>query len=245
VIPAVKRSILATALSVAATVAGAAQIPEYPFVSAPGSADSKVAPDIAHCALTVSVRDADASKAAAAVQSRFEAVLAMFAAGHVADADIEADKVDKNVLTENEHETVGIKGYELARHVSFTSRQLESLPPLEQSLLHAPNVTDISCRFDRTDRAALEADLMTSALKSAREEAERLAAPLGRHVVAAMAVSKVSFADIPGEFGFGDRQMISASASRRMFKRSALADELLVPATVELSESVNVLFKVE
>ena len=244
-ITAMKTLIPATALLLLGTVAGAAEIPDYPFVFAPGSADSKVAPDVARCALTVNAREPDASKAAAAVQSRFEAVLAMFAANHVADADIEADKVDKNVLTENEHESVAIKGYDLSRHVSFTVRQLESLPPLEQSLLHASNVTDISCRFDRTDRAALEAELMTRALKSAREGAERLAAPLGRHVVAAMAVSKVSFASIPGEFGFGDRDVVSVAAERRMFKRTSVADELLVPASIELSESVNVLFKVE
>jgi hypothetical protein len=239
------RLLPAVALALIMLPAAASELPDYPFVFAPGSADSKVAPDVAHCALTVNAREPDASKAAAAVQSRFEAVLAMFAANHVADADIEADKVDKNVLTENEHESVSIKGYDLARHVSFTVRQLESLPSLEQSLLHASNVTDISCRFDRTDRAALEAELMTRALKSAREDAERLAAPLGRHVVAAMAVSKVPFSSIPGQFGFGDREMFSGAAERRMFKRTSVADELLVPGTIELSESVDVLFKVE
>jgi len=53
----------------------------------------------------------------------------------------------------------------------------------------APNVTNIACQFDRTDRARIEADLMTKRLHSARDEGDKLAVPLAA-TSPAVAVSK-------------------------------------------------------
>jgi uncharacterized protein DUF541 len=135
------------------------------------------------------------------------------------------------------------------RNVKFTVRQLESVAPVEVSLVRSPNITNIDCRFDRTDRATVEANLLTKALHSARDEAEKLAGPLGRHVTAAVAVSKVPFDSIGGSFGLSDGSAAMAKIDR-MFKKSVgtddlRGDELLVPSTIHMSVSVNVLFKME
>jgi hypothetical protein len=77
-------------------------------------------------------------------------------------------------------------------------RRLQFLAPIEMSLVRSPNVTNISCQFDRTDRAAMGADLLTKALHSTKDESDKLAGPVGRHVTAAVAVSTMSFDSLRG-----------------------------------------------
>jgi hypothetical protein len=68
-------------------------------------------------------------------------------------------------------------------------------------------------------------------------------------VSAAVAISKVPFESIGGSFGFADRYDAMAKIDR-MFKKSVgpedlRGDELLVPSTIHMSVSVNVLFRME
>jgi len=227
----------------------AAEIPDYPFVFVVGKADVEIAPNIASCSLTLRAREQDPAKAAAIVEDRLKTVLAAFKTNHIAPNDIESFTIEKQVLTNeyNDNQAAVIKGYDVLRNVKFAVRQLESVAPIETTLVKSPNVTNIACQFDRTDRARIEADLMTKALHSARDEGDKLAVPLGRHVTAAVAVSKVPFDSIAGAFGLG-----AGSAMERidrMFKKSVSSDdqrdELLVPLTIHLAVSINVLFKME
>ena len=227
----------------------AAEIPDYPFVFVVGKADVEIAPNIASCSLTLRAREQDPAEAAAIVEDRLKTVLAAFKTNHIAPNDIESFTIEKQVLTNeyNDNQAAVIKGYDVLRNVKFAVRQLESVAPIETTLVKSPNVTNIACQFDRTDRARIEADLMTKALHSARDEGDKLAVPLGRHVTAAVAVSKVPFDSIAGAFGLG-----AGSAMERidrMFKKSVSSDdqrdELLVPLTIHLAVSINVLFKME
>ncbi len=97
---------------------------------------------------------------------------------------------------------------------------------------------------DDKDRKDIEADLLVRALQSAKDQADKLAQPLGRHVGAAVAVSKLPFDSIASSFGQGGVASIAVSAMRA-FKKSAMPDALLVPSTISLSASVNVLFKMD
>ena len=117
------------------------------------------------------------------------------------------------------------------------------MPPIEVSLVGSANVENINCQFDRSDRAVIEADLLTKAIQNARMQADKLAEPLGRRVVSASAVSKSPFDSIAASLGMGGYS--SDFNGRMMFKRSVSADLMLVPASIYLSASVNVLFKVE
>lgn len=228
----------------------AAEIPDYPFVFVVGKADIETPPNIAACSLTLRAREQDPGKAASIVEDRLKAVLATFKTNHIVPKDIESFTVEKQVLTseDNDNQQAVIRGYDVWRNVKFTVRQLESVAPIETFLLKSPNITNISCQFDRTDRTSMEADLMTKALHSAKDEGDKLAVPLGRHVTAAVAISKVPFDSIAGSFGLGEGSAMEKID--RMFKKSVIADdlhgdELLVPATIRMSVSVNVLFKME
>jgi uncharacterized protein YggE len=229
----------------------AAEIPDYPFVFVVGKSDTDTPPNIATCSLTLRARDPDPGKAASVVEDRLKSVLATLKTNQIGPSDIESFNIEKQVLTDENSDNARavIKGYDVWRNLKFTVRQLKSLPPVEVALVRSSNVTNIGCRFDRTDRAAVEGDLLTKALRSARDEAGKLAEPLGRHVAAAVAISKVPFEGIGGSFGFGDNSAAMAKIDR-MFKKSVgpddlHSDELLVPSTIHMSVSVNVLFKME
>jgi uncharacterized protein YggE len=227
-------------------VAGAADIPEYPFVFVIGKADADLPPDMASCTLTLRARDPDPGKAATVVATRLQAVLTTLGANQVQAADIESFRVAKQAITSQRDlvDPVRIEGYELWRTLKFKLYRLDSLAPIVDSLTAAPNVTDLDCQFDRTDSAAQEAELLTKALHDARDQADRLAGPLGRHVVAAAAVSRSPFDSISSALGVGSQSNF-LQARDRMFRKSVTADALLVPATIHLSASVNVLFRMD
>jgi len=233
-----------------ASGAFAAEIPDYPFVFVVGKADIETPPNIATCSLTLRAREPDADKAASVVEDRLKAVLTTLKTNHIPPGDIESFSIQKQILTnENDYNEPIIRGYEVSRSLKFTARQLESVAPVEGSLVKAANMVDISCQFDRTDRAAMEGELLTKALHRAREEADKLAEPLGRHVIAAVAISKAPFDSLGASFGFSDSPGAMAKFDR-MFKRSVdpgvlRGEDLLVPATIHMSVSVNALFKME
>jgi Protein of unknown function (DUF541) len=145
-------------------------------------------------------------KADSTVAERLKSVLATLSAKHVSPGDIESFSINKQILTNNEYGAKGpavIRGYDVSRALKFTVRQLDSLPAIESSMVGEPNIENIYCRFDRKDRQSIEADLLTKALQSARDQADR------------------------------------------MFKKSADPNLLLVPSTISMSATVNVLFKME
>jgi uncharacterized protein YggE len=232
-------------LLLCASATFAADIPDYPFVFVTGKAASDTPPNIAQCSLTIRAVDQDAAKGQSIVEARLNAVLAMLIDKGIATDDIESSKISKQILTPdfNSKQPL-IRGYDMSRSLEFKSRQLTTLPAIEDGLVGAPNVEQISCQFDRTDREALEADLLNKAIHSAREQGDKIAQSLGRHVAAAVAASKAPFDSIASGLGLGDRPA-DFQAGNRMFKKSVSADELLVPSTVHMSVSVNVLFKMD
>jgi uncharacterized protein YggE len=152
----------------------AADIPDYPFVFATGNADIDTPPDLAVCSLTVRDIDLDPGKAESTVDGRLQAVLASLNAKDVANGDIESFNLSKQILS-NEYtdkEPAQIRGYDLHRGLQFKVRQLASLPAIEDGLVGSANVEQIECRFDRRDRAALEADLLVKALHNAKEQGD-------------------------------------------------------------------------
>jgi len=227
------------------SVTYAADIPDYPFVFVVGKADIDTAPNIAICSLSLRSIDPDPGKAESVIDGRLKSILATLSAKHISANDIESSHLDKQIMlgeTRN-GEPASIQGYDVSRRIKFTARQLDFLPSIELAFMGSPNVENINCQFDRTDRAVVEADLLTKAIHSARDQADKLAEPLGRHVTVAVAVSKLPFDSIARMLGLGGESL--PPGFDRMFKKSISSDELLVPATIPLSVTVNVLFKME
>lgn len=170
--------------------------------------------------------------------------MGILTANDVAPGDIESFNVSKQILSTEYHEKepAAIRGYDFTRTLQFKVRQLKSLPAIEGGFVGSPNVEHVNCQFDRTDRAAIEAGLLTKAVHSAKDQANKLAEPLGRHVITAEAVSQVPFYSIAGALAGGE-QLAELERSNRMFEKSLSAETLLVPSTIHVAVWVNVLFK--
>jgi uncharacterized protein len=222
----------------------AADIPDYPFVFVTGKAEIDTPPDFAVCSLIVRAIDQDPGRAESTVDGRLKSVLGILAANGVAPVDVESFDISKQILSTaySEKEPAEIRGYDFTRSLQFKVRQLKALPAIKEGFVGSPNVEQVSCEFDRTDRAAIEADLLTKAVHSARDQANKLAGPLGRHVTSAEAVSQVPFGSIAGALGVGSTQP-ELEGMNRMFEKSMSAEALLVPSTIHMSVWVNVLFK--
>jgi uncharacterized protein len=222
----------------------AADIPEYPFVFVTGKAEIDTPPDFAVCSLTIRAIDQDPGKAESTVDGRLKSVLGILTANDVAPTDIESFNVSKQILSTayDEKEPAAIRGYDFTRSLKFKARRLKSLPVIEEGFVGSPNVEQVNCEFDRTDRAAIEAELLTKAVNSARDQAVKLAEPLGRHVTTAEAISQVPFYSIAGALAGGD-QLAEFERMNRMFEKSASAEALLVPSTIHMAVWVNVLFR--
>lgn len=240
-----KISLLVLGLLACSVNAFAEDIPAYPFVFVTGNAEAETPPDIAACSLTIHAIDADAGKAESTVDSRLKALLNVLSQKGVAADDIESFNVNKQILSTayDEKQPATIRGYDLTRSLSFKVRQLKSLPAIEVEFIGAANLEQINCQFDRTDRHAIEADLVAKALRAAKDQAEKFATPLGRRVTTAQAISQIPFASIPDAFGLGNRATVERMD--RMFRKSTTQDDLLVPATIHLQVGVNVLFRME
>ena len=228
-------------------------LPAYPFINVTGHALKAVSPDLARINFTVKARDANAEAAARAVAERVEAALAQLAAAGVAAADIDAPGVAKDVVFDRES---GVSGgtrrgpprYEVSRSFSVLLRKVASWPELGTKLLEMPNVEALGAQFDRTDRPALEAELLAAAAHDAQQRAERMAAGFGQHLGAVQAISQDPFEEISTRFLRAD--MRYAYETDRMFKLSAgrndsPASQVLVPATIPLAASVNALYRLE
>jgi len=228
-------------LFIGASATFAADIPDYPFVFVVGRADVDTPPDIARCTLTLRSIEQDPMKAESTINGRLKSLLEALSARHVSANDIESFNINKQILTNdsNDKGPAVIRGYDVSRRLKFTSHQLDGLPAIENSMVGAPNIENIDCQFDRSDRDVIEAGLLTKALQSARAEADKLAQPLGRHVTAAVAVSQLPFDAIAGSL------MSGRSGSAMMFRKAVSADELLIPSSISMSATVNVLFKME
>ena len=234
------RHALAAALVITfAAASQASQLPDFPFVFARGSARLDVVPDIGTLTFRVYARRADPAKATAVVQERSQQLLKSFSERKIAQKDIVAHEIDKNVVREREKEEPKVVGYEVARRFSVTLRDLKNCEPLVKALLAMEDVIDVSATFDRTDRKKIEAELTAKAGQDAREEAERLARGLGAQLGSVFAISESGFAGLGEEFGMGE-------AYRESFSNDAFPYKILfVPATISLEKKVTAIFKLK
>ena len=228
-------------------------LPAYPFINVTGHALKAVTPDLAKVNFTVKARDPSAEVAARTAGERAQQVLDLLTAAGVAPADIDAHEVAKEVIFDRDSgfssggARRGPPHYEVSRSFSVLLRKVASWPELGTRLLEMPNIEGLGTQFDRTDRPALEAELVAAAAHDAQQRAERMAAGFGQHLGAVQAISQDPFEEISARLLRAD--MRYAYEADRMFKLSAAgndsASQVLVPATIPLAASVNAIYRLE
>jgi uncharacterized protein len=224
-------------------------LPPFPFINVTGHATRDIGPDLARIRFTVKARDASAEVAAHTVSARAQQVLDLLSTNGIAVTDIDAHEVAKYVVFERDSGISsgarrGPPRYEVARSFSVLLRKVSSWPDIGAKLLEMENVEDLGAQFDRTDRKALEAELVDAAAHDAQKRAELVAAGFGQRLGAVQAVSQDPFEGISSRFLGGE----NSYAGVAQFKVSAArvsGEQLLVPATIPLGTSVNAIYRLE
>jgi uncharacterized protein len=228
-------------------------LPAFPFINVTGHAVKAVTPDLARVSLTIKARDPSAEVAARAVADRVQEVLDLLAKAGIATADIDAHAIAKEVVFERDPgfsngARRGPPRYEVSRTFSVVLRNLAAWPELGTRLLEMPTVEDLEAQFDRTDRAALEAELLSAAAHDAQQRAERIASGFGERLGAVQAISQDPFEEISGRFLRADMRYAyegSPTAGLGAPRGHGEAAQVLVPPTIRAGASVNAIYRLE
>ncbi|MBB3222969.1 SIMPL domain-containing protein [Pseudoduganella umbonata] len=182
---------LALLLAAACGAAGAADLPAHPFVSTSGKAQTWVEPDIAALYFETGAQDGSAGQAAAALDELSAAIAALLAEHGVAEGDIDGAELAKKTVSLSKPAADGsTMAYLLTRHYRVQVRDLARLPDLVAALLAREHVDSLSASFDRTDRNAIERELMGQAAADARANGTLLAEAFGRKLGPAVAIAR-------------------------------------------------------
>jgi uncharacterized protein YggE len=224
-----------------ASATAASDLPGFPFVYARGVAKTKVKPDMCVVDFRVRVRDRTSTDAMKAVESRSAKALAVLFEHGVKREDLKGFEIQKHAVHEwDEDEKAKLTGYEIARNIQFTLRDLTQYEPMVSILLKMENVVDIYTNFDRTDREDIESRLLADAVSKARAKAELMAKGSGQRIVKLRAISQHGFENIAESFGVGDKDKYHWMADMSQPPEKEL---LFVPSTVEFQDAVSVIYE--
>jgi uncharacterized protein YggE len=198
---------------------------------------------------TVAARDRDAKVAVASVESTFKLVMAILSAADIRETDIDASAVDKTPRThwDGSRKQTLPDGYDVSRKMVVTARNLIKYPQMMKALLALTNTKDFDATFERSDRRKIEAELFASAAQDANSQAQRIAAQFGRKLGPVRAVAQVPFSSIPNEFGldYGGSSVPPPKVAIDLAETNKSPDRFLAPATITISESVNVIYELQ
>lgn len=223
-------------------ISSASPIPDFPFIVADGKASREVSPTNATITFTVLAFAKSSEEATNTVQSALgKAVTALKAEG-VGETQIRAHDIDKSAVRNRDKETekaTDILGYEVSRKVELKLPDLVNYPKIVRVLMSADHIINMSSTFDTNKREEVEAELTGEACNKARKKADLLANGAGVVIDRVYAVSNHSLEAVSLQFSShysdGLPSLYGANETPEI--------QLFVPSTIELSASVNILYK--
>ncbi|MGZ3181596.1 MAG: SIMPL domain-containing protein [Telluria sp.] len=214
---------------------GAAELPQYPFIHATGTASLDVAPDLG-------VVDFEIIAAGAAEESaRTVAARALEVRELAESLGLDADAVQATDPRRDLRKD-GVS-YEVRVSVHIEVKDLSKWAALTQPLLDKPNLEGFVTGFDRSDRRQLEEQLMADAIKDARHRADVMAEGFRAKVGAVTAVSPAPLKNLSTSLGFVpvDARFGTARGPRPNKERH----EFLSVAALKLVQSVDVVYRIK
>lgn len=222
----------------------ASPIPDFPFVTVTGQSTKQVAPDSATLSFSITTFDQSAEVANAQLSQASAKVLALLKANGVSDEQVtayELEKSEKRKRDDNYNE-LEILGYDLNRRFEVRLSSLKQYPALLSQLYAADYVHNLNSAFDTSQRDAVETALISAAAAQARKKAEQMAEGLGVKIHSVFAFNdEGSFNSFFATFGVTDSTSVNLEVSA---SRSGSAQQVLVPQFIEISKTVNVIYKI-
>lgn len=228
------------ALLVFAQGVKAQQLPDYPFVFVYGKAKKEVPPDMGSITFNIEAFHENPSNAFETVRQRSATLVSILEDLKIPKQNIEAYEIEKKTVRETKDNTeLKILGYEVNRRFEVTLHSLEPFDAFLQKLLSVENVTDIHASFDRTDRKAIEAELVAQACADARIQAEQMVHGVGAELGAVSAISQDTLQGIQGRF------YSEASRYMRHIMMNGGKELLFLPSSITIDKQVNIIFKIQ
>ena len=238
-------AVLATTVSFSISMpAMANEFPEFPFLVVAGTATSEVPPDKAVLTLTVSAFDAESEVAVATVHRQLVELLEILAEFSIPNDAITSFNLVKEIERERKDRIeMEIVGYFISRRVAVKLEDISIFADLVASIAKLDNVSNLNAKFDVHDRDLLERALMQEANADARRTAENMLVGSSRRLGAVYAVAERSVHGSLASFSL-DSNMGYPVAMARM-NIAGYAETVFQPSTIELHQTVNIVFQIE
>ncbi|NOX68062.1 MAG: SIMPL domain-containing protein [Gammaproteobacteria bacterium] len=135
-----------------------------------------------------------------------------------------------------------IVGYHVSRRLKVELLDISQFATLVAEIAKLDNVSSLDADFDVTNRDSVELKLMNEAGVDARRIAENMVHGMSRTVGRVFAISKSSIRSSVATFAFDVRANYPAA----MMRMSADYQETIFePSTIELRQSIHVMFELE
>jgi len=240
-----KKVLLAGAVALASFPVCASQLPDYPFIHAKGTAFLFVAPDMGEIDFDIHAEDAAPDVLASTLQARIEEVQHL-----LVDQGLSADDVDVRNVQKSMGKSAKADGqvdvYIVKCAVHIVVRDLSKWRDVLSPLLDKPNIDSLEVNFGTTDRSKLTQELMGSAVRDARTNAEAMASGFGKHAGAVTAMTSgelknlsTSIGLVPGDFYLKEMEQ------RGDESKSKSPNALLNISLLKMYQSVDVIFRIK
>jgi uncharacterized protein YggE len=231
-------------LLLASGAAGAASVPDYPFVHVTGSAFLAVVPDIGSLDFEIVAPDADPAAARAVLEGRLGEVRDLARQLGIAADDVTVREVRQGIRKE-ERAANGAPLYELRCDVHINVRNVANWAALAGGLLGKPNLDGFASAFDRSDMDKIHDELVTQAIQDGRRQADVMAAASGRRTGGVMGATPDTLKNLSTAMGLERGEFRRDGGADRARSQDVDREQLLALPALKLRQAVDMIFRLE
>jgi len=222
----------------------AANLPDFPFVVSPGDAKQAVKPDIATININVLAFDKDSSKALESANMASKSVIDLLKKYDININQLEAGDIQKSTTRQRDsnYKSLEILGYEVSRNITLKLIDLSYYSELMNDLVSINNVSGAQTQFDASNRKEIKLELIQQAGRDAKDNATQMAHALNSKVHSVFSISQGSNFD-------GLYASFSAPPNPQHrtleFRRTVADITMFIPESIEISQHINVVFRLK
>lgn len=223
----------------------ASPLPDFPFVTVTGSSNIKVAPNTANLTFNIVIYDKNSDSGKLTLDNTSLEVINLFNKFDVDKSNITSSEISKRAKRnrDNNYQELEVIGYEFTQHFEVTLDNLKNFSEISASLLMINHIENLNSHFDINNRDAVEIELIKEAAQKAKLKATQMAAGLGVTIDSVFAFNDTgSFPSFFATFGLNEQAYRTMRA--RQVLRGNQQSALMVPQFIEVSKTVNVVYKI-
>lgn len=218
-------------------------LPPQPHIYVEGSAELEVEPDVMNFSLSIQTVDLDLAKAKADVDGRSRLLVETVKKFGIKAEDIATTALNIRPEYEYRENQRVLIGNQVSRQVDITLRDLKKYPDMMKALVDAKISETINTNLTLADRKSVEEKVQASAMKDARDRAERLAKSQGKSVGDPWSISEFNIRGDEVWKLVPSRQLMGkSSGSMAMRAEAANVGEPFEPGKMKITVQLYVVY---